>query len=725
MELMKDLRLFEEHGVEFTSRNGNELIGTCPFCDKADHFFVDESTGRFKCHRCDAEGNRISFLEKISQHRHEETTTEDFRRLAKQRGIPTKTLRKNRLAWDGELWCIPVRSSSGRVHDIRRWDPSAGRIKSSTGCKVQLFNGHSLVSKEDNARTVYVCEGEWDAMVWESVVGSKGIVVGVPGAGTFKSEWIARFRNRRVILLYDHDDAGRKGMEKSSRKLLPVAESVKSIKWPAKKPGGYDIRDFVRSCRRSDLPNSRIIAKLMKLIIAAEVKATSIQTDRRERDPHLLAEKIIQRHHQIDGNDTILFHNGSWNKWCDSRYRLLPDTEMRAITNHQLRVLLDELALMGSLTQSEILNVLRALEAKCLVPGTVEIPSWLPRVDHPPTSEPLSMTNGLLDVDAAISHKKSVLYPQSPLWFSRTHIEYEYDPDAVCPRWLRFLKQVLPESDKRRLLQEYAGYCLTTDTSFHKFLILEGVGANGKSVVTDVITQMLGRDNVSHVALEQFGERFAMAPTVGKLANIASEIDLGRSIAESVLKEFVSGDRVRVEYKFKTPFEAKPTTKLLFATNRLPKFEDTTEGIWRRLLVIKFDVRIPLGEQDRKLAQKICKKELPGILNWALRGLARLRKNARFTEPTSTLRAIKQHRLDSNPVMRFLEECFRFDPNQNTSCRSAHAKFCEWAENRKIDVVSDADFGREVARVFPDVKRKRMRFGDSRLYVYEGLDLVS
>jgi hypothetical protein len=89
----------------------------------------------------------------------------------------------------------------------------------------------------------------------------------------------------------------------------------------------------------------------------------------------------------------------------------------------------------------------------------------------------------------------------------------------LCPRWLRFLEEVL-EGDKDRisLLQEWFGYCLTHDTSLHAFMVLEGSGANGKSVVCEILTKMLGVDNVSNVPLEVFADRFQLATTLGKLS---------------------------------------------------------------------------------------------------------------------------------------------------------------------------------------------------------------
>src|SRR5262249_57691869 len=92
--------------------------------------------------------------------------------------------------------------------------------------------------------------------------------------------------------------------------------------------------------------------------------------------------------------------------------------------------------------------------------------------------------------------------------------------------WLAFVREMVEGDDERiAVLQEWFGLCLTPDTSFHKLLIMDGDGGNGKSVVLDVLAAMVGEANVSNVPLELFDQRFQLTPTLGKLVNIAAESD--------------------------------------------------------------------------------------------------------------------------------------------------------------------------------------------------------
>src|SRR5205085_6404521 len=142
------------------------------------------------------------------------------------------------------------------------------------------------------------------------------------------------------------------------------------------------------------------------------------------------------------------------------------------------------------------------------------------------------------------------------------------------------------EGDEERiaLLQEFFGYLLYYTTAAQSFLFLVGEGANGKSVVLASMHAMLGPDNVSTVPLEDFGRRFAMAQTLGKLANISPEVGELDRTAEGTLKAYTSGDPMTFEKKGHDSFTAPPTARLVLSTNNVPRFSDKTDGVWRRIL---------------------------------------------------------------------------------------------------------------------------------------------
>jgi P4 family phage/plasmid primase-like protien len=284
---------------------------------------------------------------------------------------------------------------------------------------------------------------------------------------------------------------------------------------------------------------------------------------------------------------------------------------------------------------------------------------------------------------------------------------------------------------KARLLQQWTGYCLIHDTSEQRALMMFGEGNNGKSVVCAVFDALLGADNISTVPLEHFGERFRLAGTLGKLVNLMAEVGEIDRIAEGQLKAFVVGDPMEFELKHKQPFRARPTARIMIATNNVPNFSDKSDGVWRRFLMLPFTIQIPEGERIRGMDKPEwwqASGELPGILNWALEGLHSLRASGAFTIPESSRKALEQHRLDCNPTRRFLLENYRqaeeVIAHEGASKRQVYERYTHWAKENNHRVLSSNTFGKEVRRAFPGVRDGKSRC-IPRDNIYAGLLPIS
>ena len=718
---------FECHGVEFTRTSGIQRIGTCPFCDKENHFHANQDTGQWDCKACGESGNVITFLGKIAELWHEETSEQDFKALAELRGIPATTLKKWGLGWDGDYWLIPARAPTGQVHDLRRWDPGSKKILSTSGCRTQLF-GSDRLANSPAGTPVWLTEGEWDAMMLDHVfrtARSEDVVVGVPGAGTFKREWAPLFEGRVVNIVYDNDDAGRKGTEKAARALAAKATAMMAIVWPEETPDGYDVRDLLIEGRGKRRSAKSLLADLSTMLQGLEAPAgpdpsEPDDAERKITDPHVLADDLIDRHYSHRGEVAIRFFRGGWWLWEGACYRAIEESELRALVNRQALATLNRAGNRKYVDRSLVGNVLRAMEGMCLVKSTVDLPAWIGPEPRPGSGDLLAMRNALVDLEAALTGNDCE-HDLTPAWFSVTAWQFDFDPAAGCPRWKRFLREVLPSPAARFLLQEFLGHCLTVDLSHHRFLVLVGEGANGKSVVTHVATHVLGPGNVTHIGLERFNDRFSLSTMVGKLANIVSELGPVRGVAEDYLKAIVSGDRIQVEMKYRPAYFVLLTTRLLFATNEMPRFSDRSSGLWRRLLVLPFKVTIPDRKQDRRLAQRICEEEAPGVFNWMLTGLRRLRDRGAFTIPRTSKQALEEHRQASNPAREFLTEACVASHTATVKCSTLYAKYARWCDAQRIRPLTKQQFGQEVRRIFPDVAREQRRAPGGRHYVYVGL----
>jgi len=266
----QNLRPLEFHGCDLNLQVGGDgdWIGDCPFCGKESHLYANPDTGLWDCKSCGKDGNTISFLTLIAEQKHAKTTRESWRKLSKNRGIPSGLLKARGIGWDAEMdaWLIPARGKNGKVHDIRRWDWRMMRC--TAGCKSQLFGLEQLAQAKWGTK-VWLCEGEWDALAMDWLVrelGLSDIVVAVPGASVFKQEWIGFFTGKDVVAIYDADEAGDKGQEKVAAKLNGVTKSLKFVHWPDSSPKGFDLRDFVNiASNGSDAWAQSAFAELLEL----------------------------------------------------------------------------------------------------------------------------------------------------------------------------------------------------------------------------------------------------------------------------------------------------------------------------------------------------------------------------------------------------------------------------------------------------------------------------
>ncbi len=209
-----------------------------------------------------------------------------------------------------------------------------------------------------------------------------------------------------------------------------------------------------------------------------------------------------------------------------------------------------------------------------------------------------------------------------------------FDKNANCPQWLTFLDQVQPEKDVRRMLQQLAGVFLCGDSNLQKLIFMHGQGANGKSTFIELIAWLLG-DYTKRIATEMLmqHQRSPQGPSPdivglkGRRLVYCNEVEEGRKLAEARVKELTGGDTLsgRVPYA-KEDISFQPSHKLVMVGNHQPEIHDMSHGMWRRMLLIPFDVIIPDNKRDPALLEKL-KVEGSGILKWALDGYHDYLKN--------------------------------------------------------------------------------------------------
>ena len=283
-----------------------------------------------------------------------------------------------------------------------------------------------------------------------------------------------------------------------------------------------------------------------------------------------------------------------------------------------------------------------------------------------------------------ITTKTQELTPFSKDDFLTYQLPFRYDDKTDCPIFTKYLNRVLPDETAQAVLAEFCGYLFIRHGSglkLEKCLILFGNGANGKSVFYEILTQLLGNENVSSYTLSELTDKsgYFRAEIANKLLNYASEIS--REMNSDFFKKITSGEAYTARSPYGKPFEVKTYSKLLFNANELPRDVEQTFAFFRRFLIIPFLVTIPENEQDKELHKKIVPSELGGVFLWVLDGLKRLLSNKGFSECQAATETLRKYQVESDSVQMFLSEK-NYQPANNAAkllkdVYSEYKSFCQ------------------------------------------------
>jgi P4 family phage/plasmid primase-like protien len=443
-------------------------------------------------------------------------------------------------------------------------------------------------------------------------------------------------------------------------------------------------------------------------------------------DPRRLAELYLE-------GRTIRYWQSGYYEYLGTHYAEVPAYEMEARLRGRCQEVIDaEYPRAQAAWRSEakprsrpkprvttrlVREVLGHVETRALLPHTARLPGLGGGTGE---EHYIALRNGRLDP------LTGELRDHTPDWFSTVCLPYSFDPAATAPKFLAALCRSLCGDEARiSLMQEWFGYNLARTTDAQAFMVLFGEGGTGKSTALAALEAMLGAENVSGVGLEAFGERFGLYPTLGKLANVCTDINELDRVAEGKLKQYTDGSPITFDRKGVSAVTARPTARLTLAANNLPRFSDKTDAIYRRLLMVPFDSKVTAEERVAGMDKPaFWKAEAPGILNWALAGLARLKVNDwKFTESGVCDAAKAGHRLDSDPAREFLEGHLTSDPEAGPIPTAyLYAAYKKWAEVNGHRPVASNRFARDVERVFPGAKKDRHVFTEGvRLMCWFGL----
>lgn len=316
------------------------------------------------------------------------------------------------------------------------------------------------------------------------------------------------------------------------------------------------------------------------------------------------------------------------------------------------------------------------------------------------------------------------------LEFTPEAIEFDripvvYDPSAYCADLDKMLNRVfLGDREVINLFEEMVGACLLKHNRYQKAFLFYGHGSNGKSTIMDLVKTFLGSRNYSAIALEKVTDRFNTAELENRLANIGDDVDNVVLKDTGTLKKIFSGNSIMVERKGERPYTIEPYATHIYSCNAIPRSFDKSEGFYRRWLLIPFNARFSVHDEDYDpmIGDKITEPEaLSYLLNIGIRGAQRLIKNGRFTEPQTVIEALESYKADNSTVLSWIDDKELTDTYFLDKPRDVtYSDFCDWCKVSGIkssNVTGKKTFFKEVAAKFDFEEKPRQKSDGKRYFI--------
>lgn len=328
----------------------------------------------------------------------------------------------------------------------------------------------------------------------------------------------------------------------------------------------------------------------------------------------------------------------------------------------------------------------------------------------------LNIENGIVDLQSGklLEHSKELMMSK--------YIPITLDTANKPVQWLRFLDEIfMGDKQMIKFMQKAIGYTLTGSIREQCLFICYGEGSNGKSVLLDIVSRLLG-DYSSNAQVESIIERkFGSGGYTSDLARLkgarfvtTGENSEGSKLNEGLIKQLTGGEKITARFLYGTEFEFYPNFKLWLATNHKPIIRGTDNGIWRRIMAIPFNYKVPEGKRDKNLIFKL-EQELPQILGWAIAGCL-MWQNEGLEPPDIIKNATQEYKNEMDIISTFVSENCEEISDWVSPAKEVYTEYEKWAKSSNEYVMSSTKFGRELAKRY---SKERKSYG----IVYKGIRL--
>jgi putative DNA primase/helicase len=418
-------------------------------------------------------------------------------------------------------------------------------------------------------------------------------------------------------------------------------------------------------------------------------------------DPHAPldnARKFAQRCCYRDGDPEVWFWQDQFWRWNGQHYAPYSKEEIRGqvytFLDGAYRKNVENTAIRFRPGKHHVEDLLDALRSCLALNADYVPPMWLDGAE--PARDWVVFRNGVVNVTTCevrpLTHR---------LW-AHSGLEFDWDNDAECPVWDRFLEDLFPgDPESQEFLEEFIGYCMTGDTKFEKAAMLIGPRRSGKSTIVYLVGRLVGdgayvglsfNDWLSSAKATQvlIGKRVVAFPDVrlkpGKM--YGKNYDPGGIDHRSseLLLKITGRDKVSIGQMYAEAWNGVLQAKVIITSNEVPNFNDTSGVLPTRFIKLQFR-RSFAGHEDVNLRSKLT-AELPGIAAYCVGAYQRLCERGHFVQPASAAELEREVLAKSDPFTAMALECFIRDPAGMVSRGAAFARFERWCnDNGRTDLL--------------------------------------
>lgn len=424
----------------------------------------------------------------------------------------------------------------------------------------------------------------------------------------------------------------------------------------------------------------------------------------------------------------LLYWRGTWHLYDANHWRTGTAEEIENLLYAALeRATWTEYTAKGptsrdwSPSSTRVREVMRALQSKCTLNPEAHAPAWL---DDSGRADALVPAR-----DCLIDPATGDVFPRSCRFFSTGYIDAEVASQHAKPkRWLRFLEQLWgDDADSIALLQEWLGYVVAGDTRRHKGLLMIGPKRAGKGILLHISEALVGgAQGAFGATMSSFSGDFGLELAEGRsLLTMGDLRGSGREAATAAQKmlEIIGGDSVYINRKGRQAITAPLRTRVMIATNSMPKLYDDAGVVESRFVILRLRKSFA-GHEDIDLLDKLL-PELGGIVQWALEGYRRLEQQGHFTTPASDAEDRLELRQNSAPITEFLTDaCIEVETEaEETPRRDVWNTYLAWCQETGSALMDQQQFGPALAGAGHPAHRPRGTDGTRGAWRYRGLAL--